>query len=340
MFDVFYSKANELNAKGQPFAMAIVVRHEAPISGKPGDKAIIQEDGSIWGWIGGGCTQPVIVKEAKKALKEGKPRMVRITPDAHAAENGLIEYNMTCHSGGTLEIYIEPVMPKPHLVIIGKSVVAQTLAKLGKVLNYHVTAVAPGADDMLFPTADMVHTKIDLSPLHPTAQTYIIVSTQGHHDETALEAALQLDVPYIAFVASRKKAQKVFEYLKEQDIPEDQVQRIKAPAGLDIKARLPKEIAVSILAEIIAISRGAEAPAKIEPPRRGDPSGRPVPESQPLIPDPSPQEAIDPVCDMAIDIATAKFTLDYEETTYYFCCPGCRHAFKKNPEQFLLPEEA
>ena len=257
MFDVFFHKANELNARGQPFAMAIVVRSEPPISGKPGDKAIIEADGSIFGWIGGGCTQPVIVKEAKKALKDGKPRLVRITPERTVAQNGVEQYAMTCHSGGALDIYIEPVMPKPQLVILGKSVVAQTLARLAHVLNYHVVVIAPDAAPALFPGVDTLSTQIDLSPLIMTAQTYVVVSTQGEHDEAALAEVLQHDLPYLAFVASKKKAEQVFLHLKANGTPPEQLERIKVPAGLDIKARTSEEIAVSILAEIIHVMRSA-----------------------------------------------------------------------------------
>ncbi len=255
MFDVFFHKANELNARGQPFAMAIVVRSEPPISGKPGDKAIIEADGSIFGWIGGGCTQPVIVKEAKKALKDGKPRLVRITPERTVAQNGVEQYAMTCHSGGALDIYIEPVMPKPQLVILGKSVVAQTLARLAHVLNYHVVVIAPDAAPALFPGVDTLSTQIDLSPLILTAQTYVVVSTQGEHDEAALAEVLQHDLPYVAFVASKKKAEQVFQQLKDDGISAERLAQIKVPAGLDIKAHTSEEIAVSILAEIIHVMR-------------------------------------------------------------------------------------
>ena len=266
MFDVFFHKANELNASGQAFAMAIVVRHEAPISGKPGDKAIIQADGSIFGWIGGGCTQPVIVKEAKKALKDGKPRLVRITPESTASQNGVEEYAMTCHSGGTLDIYIEPVMPKPQLVILGKSVVAQTLARLGHVLNYRVVAMAPEAPLALFPDADALLTPIDMSPLTLTAQTFVVVSTQGEHDEAALAEVLQHDLPYVAFVASKKKAEQVFQHLKDDGTSAERLAQIKVPAGLDIKARTSEEIAVSILAEIIQVMRSVTAAEPVAPP--------------------------------------------------------------------------
>src|SRR5277367_2429036 len=145
MFDQFLSKAEELLAKDQPFAVAVVVRYQAPISGKPGNKAIIFPDGKMWGWIGGGCAQPVVIKEALKALADGQPRLIRISPSS-SPEEGIVDYTMTCHSGGTLDIFIEPVLPKPQILILGRSPVGQTLARLAKAINYSVSVVASGAD--------------------------------------------------------------------------------------------------------------------------------------------------------------------------------------------------
>ena len=155
MFDRFLNKAAELLAKGETFVTASVVRFQAPISGKPGDKAIIFADGKMWGWIGGGCAQPVVIKEALKALADGKPRLVRISPTA-APEDGIVDYTMTCHSGGTLDIYIEPVLPKPHILIFGRSPLAQTLARLGKTVGYRISVVASGADQEQFPDVDLL----------------------------------------------------------------------------------------------------------------------------------------------------------------------------------------
>src|ERR1700723_1599853 len=143
MFDQFLNKASELLAKGEPFAVAEVVRYLSPISGKVGDKAIIFADGTVWGWIGGGCAQPAVIKEALKALKDGRPRLVRISPSS-SQEEGIVVYNITCHSGGTLDIYIEPILPKPHILIFGRSPIAQTLARLGGTIGYRISAVAPG----------------------------------------------------------------------------------------------------------------------------------------------------------------------------------------------------
>src|ERR1700761_3656659 len=162
MFDEFLKKADELVAIGESFAVATVVRYEAPISGKPGDKAIIFADGEVWGWIGGGCARPAVVKEALKAIKDGRPRLVHISPTP-TEEEGIVAYNMSCHSGGTLDVYIEPVLPKPHVLILGRSPVGRTLARLGKAINYSVLVGAPKADRATNPDADQVQADLDLS---------------------------------------------------------------------------------------------------------------------------------------------------------------------------------
>ncbi|RMH75411.1 MAG: YHS domain-containing protein [Calditrichaeota bacterium] len=325
MFDEILEKAGELLAAGEPFAIAVVVRREAPISGKPGDKAIIQNDGSICGWIGGGCTQPVVIKEARKALRDGQPRFVRVTPTTGAnTPEGILEYPMTCHSGGTLDVYIEPVLPRPQLLILGKSAVARALAQLGKTLHYQVTVMAPGAVAEDFPGADAVWEDISPDPLRVTPHTFAVVATQGDHDEEALEMALKLDLPYLGFVASRKKAERVFQYLNDQGISGDRLQQIRAPAGLDIQAHLPEEIAVSILAEIIQVRR-TTAPV----------AGEEVAGGTAL----AEQEAIDPVCGMTVNKASARYTVRYRDVTYYFCCPGCKGAFEKAPRTYAPATE-
>jgi xanthine dehydrogenase accessory factor len=144
MWDRFLEKTSELLGQGASFAVATVVRVLPPTSGKPGDKAIIQSDGKLWGWIGGGCAQPVVIKEALKALADGTSRLVRISPSPNPSEEGTVDYTMTCHSGGALDIYIEPVLPKAHVVILGRSPVALTLAKLASTIGYAVTVVADG----------------------------------------------------------------------------------------------------------------------------------------------------------------------------------------------------
>jgi xanthine dehydrogenase accessory factor len=313
MFDQFLGKADELLSKNQSFAIAVVVRYQAPISGKPGNKAIVSPDGKIWGWIGGGCAQPLVVKEALKALADGQPRLIRISPSS-SPEEGVVDYTMTCHSGGTLDIYIEPVLPKPHILILGRSPVAKTLARLGKAINYTVSVAAPEADRENFPDPDFVQADFDLSQLRISPQTFIVVSTQGECDEEALEKALLTDAGYVAFVASKVKAGKVLDYLRERGIAAARLSQVRAPAGLDIRAASPEEIGVSILAEIIQLN-GAKAKTELR-----------------VV----TQEAKDPICGMSVNVSTAKYKSDFHGDSFYFCCAGCQQTFDKQPDKYAL----
>jgi xanthine dehydrogenase accessory factor len=318
MFDQFVNKATELLAKGEPFVTASVVRFQAPISGKPGDKAIIFPDGKMWGWIGGGCAQPVVIKEALKALADGQPRLVRISPQP-APEDGIVDYTMTCHSGGTLDIYIEPVLPKPHILIFGRSPVAQTLARLGKAIHYRISVVAPHVDREQFPDVDALQPELSLHEPRITRETFIVVSTQGEGDEEALEQAARSSAENVAFVASKAKARKVLENLREAGVPAERVSQIRAPAGLEIHAASPEEIAVSILAEIIQL-RGYRAKPIAEPPKSASPVLN--------------KEARDPVCGMMVNVGGAKYKSEHQGSQVYFCCAGCKQTFDRQPDKY------
>jgi xanthine dehydrogenase accessory factor len=318
MFDEFLHKADALLAKGESFAVAEVVRYLSPSSGKVGDKAIVFADGTVWGWIGGGCAQPAVVKEALKALKDGRPRLVRISPSS-SQEKGIVAYNMTCHSGGTLDIYIEPVLPKPQILILGRSPVARTLARLGKIINYNVSVAAPHADRETYPEADRVQADLNLSGLKIGPQTFIVVSTQGERDEEALEQALQTDASYVMFVASRAKAAKVLQSLTERGISTERLKQVRAPAGLNIQAVSEEEIAVSILAEIIQLHRS-----------------KAIEQNDVVAPPEDEQDARDPICGMTVDMGSAKYKSESEGKLFYFCCAGCKQTFDKQPNKYLL----
>lgn len=318
MFDQFVSKAEGLLAKDQPFAVAVVVRYQAPISGKPGNKAIICPDGTMWGWIGGGCAQPVVIKEALKALADGEPRLIRISPSS-SPEEGIVDYAMTCHSGGTLDIFIEPVLPKPLILILGRSPVAVALAKLASATNYSVYVAAPDANQENFSNAGLVQPDLDLGQLKITAQTFIVVSTQGECDEEALEKALGTSAAYVAFVASKVKADKVLEYLRGQGVADARLSQVRSPAGLDIRAASPEEIAVSILAQIIQL-HGTKAAAL---------------KAKAVVPVLN-QETKDPVCGMTVAIDTAKHKSEFQGNSFYFCCAGCKQKFDKLPDKYAV----
>lgn len=318
MFDQFLSKAGELLAKGEPFAVAEVVRCLSPISSKAGDKAIVLADGTVWGWIGGGCAQPVVIKEALKALKDGRSRLVRISPSS-SQEEGIVAYNMTCHSGGTLDIYVEPVLPRPHILILGRSPVGRTLVRLGKAIGYMVSVAAPQADRESYPDADRVQADLDLSAMRIGPQTFIVVSTQGEWDEEALEQALKTYASYVAFVASREKAAKVLQRIGDRGISAARLSQVRAPAGLNIQAGSEEEIAVSILAEIVQLSRSQS-----------------IEQNDMAKSSEEKEEAKDPICGMTVDIKTAKYKSEFDGKSFYFCCRGCKQTFDMQPNNYVL----
>ncbi len=321
MFDEFLRKVNELRSLETPFAVAIVVKYEPPVSGKPGDKAIIQSDGKVWGWIGGGCVQPLVIQEALRAIEEGSPRLVRIAPAAESEpETGIVEYSMSCHGGGALEVYVEPVLPKSRILIFGRSPAAQSLAKLGKAVGFGISVVAPEVSRENFPDADFVSEELQPIDNKHAPETYIVVATQGEHDEEALEHALHSNARYISFIASRAKARKILGFLAEKGISPELLSRIKAPAGLQIGTSSSQEIAISILAEIIQVKKGSV------------PSIAP---QEPLSAVTGSVRATDPVCGMTVDANDSHQISEYKGKTFYFCCAGCKQTFEKAPEKYF-----
>jgi len=327
MHDEFFSKAYEFLTAGVPFATAIVVRAERPTSAKPGDKAIVTSTGLMHGWIGGSCAQPTVIEEARKAMAEGEPRLIRLSTDPQAeSRSGLIELPMTCFSGGTLEIYIEPHLPLPRLMVIGALPIARALMQLGQAMNYYVIAVDPDNEGTKPDHAAEIITDLAQLSAQITSFTYVVVASHGHYDELALEQVLRSKAAYVALVASKARAAAVLEYLRVQGLADQELNKLKSPAGLDIQARRGDEIALSIMAEIVQQRRNAE-PIEIDKLLAGvDLSGGAGAE---------PAEAIDPVCGMTVQIEGAEFATAYNDQTYYFCCDGCKTAFEQDPEQYI-----
>lgn len=323
MYDEFFTKASELLNQGIPFVTATVVRAEKPTSGKPGDKAIITPAGIMHGWIGGSCAQPTVIQESLKALAEREPRLIRLSTDPKAeARAGLIDLPMTCFSGGTLEIYIEPQFPLPRMVVIGSLPVAQALVQLGQAMNYNVIAVDPNNDGVGLTEADEIITDLAVMVDKITSLSYVVVASHGHYDELALEHALRSKAAYVALVASKTRAETVIAYLKDQGLSPEVLLKLKYPAGLDIGAWRGDEIALSIMAEIVQKRRAAE-PLTIEA----------------LLEDIDMAvvltEGIDPICGMTVEMEGAEHTTEYNGQTYYFCCAGCQTTFEADPEHYL-----
>ncbi len=254
----------ELKAAEEAFVLATVVRTVSVTAAKAGAKAIIRPDGTIVaGWIGGGCARGAVLRAAREALADGEPRMVSVQPENLLAELGVkpgenrdgvrFAQNM-CPSKGTMDIFVEPVLPHPSLVILGASPVAMSLAGQARQLGYHVTIAAPAADRVSEPDAHVTIDGFDLRYLND-ARRFVVISTQGKGDEAALKASVGIDATYHAFVGSRRKMTALREKLIDEGIATAALDRIKAPAGLDLGAITPEEIAMSILAEITALRR-------------------------------------------------------------------------------------
>lgn len=325
--DAVLEKAASLQAAGKPFALATVVRSESHTSAKPGAKAVVEPDGTLHGWVGGGCAQPAVIKMARKSLEDGEARLIRISPTRdEAVEEGIIDFGMTCHSGGTLDIFIDPVLARPSLLVIGGSPAAQAVSALASRVGFAVTAADPGASAEMFPDADRVSDGLDAEVLAGAKPPFVVVATQGKRDESGLEAALGTGAGYIAFIASSRKAEKLRLYLKERGHEADRIAAIVSPAGVDIGAVTPEEIALSVLAGVVQARRGAAKPGMAA---GAGTAAAPSPEA--------PAEAIDPVCGMSVDIATAEFASEHGGHRYYFCCGGCRHMFEQSPEKYLEP---
>jgi xanthine dehydrogenase accessory factor len=263
-----------MKAAEQAFVLATVVRTVSVTAAKAGAKAIIRPDGTIVaGWIGGGCARGAVLKAAREALADGEPRMVSVRPENLLAELGVkagdskegirFASNM-CPSKGTMDIFVEPVLPHPSLVILGASPVALSLAAQARQLGYHVTLAAPSADLAATPEADLLLDSFALGELHH-AKRFVVVSTQGRGDEAALRAAVATEAAYHAFVGSRRKMAALREKLIAEGVDASAIDRIKAPAGLDLGAITPEEIAMSILAEItVERRRGQRNPSHIK----------------------------------------------------------------------------
>jgi xanthine dehydrogenase accessory factor len=316
-------RAAELARRGESFALAVVVRREPYSSSQQGDMAIITADGSYHGWLGGNCTRPQVQREAAAALVDGKPRLISLSPEPEQpARAGVTPLAMTCHSGGTVDIFIEPVLAAARLVVFGVSPVARAVAQLGKAMGYLVDVVDPEAHPAELPHADRVFTDVGAAELRtgPPA-AYAVVASMGECDEDAVAAALAMRPAYLGVVASRKRFAILRQTLVDRGVSSHALDAIRSPAGLDLGGRQPEEVALSILAEIVQhkhAARVAEAAAAVTP-----------------IAPPGPVTAIDPVCHMTVTIATARHVGTWDGRTWYFCNPRCKDKFLADPGRYL-----
>src|SRR5262245_28023026 len=243
--------------------MAVVVRREPASSAQVGNTALITESGSCLGWLGGSCIHATVMREAAAALAASSPRLVSLSPEPDADRRaGIDVFPMTCHSGGTVDIYLEPVLPAPQLLVFGVSPTAQALARLGKVMGYAIDVIDPDADRAGFPDADRVTATLNVAELagRPASQkgrVFAVVATLGQHDEDSTLAALGVEPAYLGVVASRKRFGQIREMLTARGASSQALDAIANPAGIDIGARTPEEVALSILAEIVRVRHAA-----------------------------------------------------------------------------------
>jgi len=329
MYEEFFEKLEELRKKNEPFVTATVVRREVPSSGKSGDKAIIDKFGKMTGWIGGGCVKGIILKEADDAINSGKSRLVKVGKSLSTLkQEGVVDYKMTCMSEGTVEVFIEPVLPSPHLVVIGKTAIAKALVKIARTAGFRITVVAADITPQTFEKVDELITQINLDQVKLFSSSSIVVCTQGEQDEEALEQVLQKNCSYIGFVASRKKKSGVFEYLLQQGMDQKKLNEVHSPAGIDIAAKRPEEVAISIIAEIIQVhnNKPQHAESFIDTGENAD---------REIQNDIKPSYYINPVCGVPVDKNSPKHIIEYQGEKVYFCCDGCKVKFEAEPARYM-----
>lgn len=295
-------RAGELAQAERPFAVVTVVRTEPSTSARIGDRAIIFPDGSLEGWVGGGCIGPTARREALAALEEGEPRLVRVTPDTAATQPGVRMARMTCASEGTADLYVEPFLPRPTLIVAGTSPVAATLAAIAPPLGFRLVEM----DEEL--TAGEVPYPQD---------SWMVVATFGEFDEDAAEVGVRLGLPYVGLVASERRAGQVLSALRARGLEEGELSVVRSPAGLPLGTSGQEGISLSIMAEISSLR------AKLRP------NFEPVEELHE-----QPDEATDPVCGMLVEVTSARHVVEHDGGRYYFCCAGCKRAFEEEPEKY------
>jgi xanthine dehydrogenase accessory factor len=334
MWNDVLDRAARLRAEGQPFVIATVVAYKSPQSAKPGSKALIEPGGLISGWIGGGCVQPIVIREAQKALETGKPVLVSISPDAtHGDWQGVEAYQMSCQGGGSLEIYLEPVIPKPKLLIVGRSPVAQILAGLGHLLDFKVSVADPEATPEQFPEADFVLTDLESARRHIDSESFVVIATMGTGDEEGLGTVVGTLPRYAGLVASREKAKSLFQYLRDKGVEAEHLDRIKCPAGLALGGETLPEIALSVMAEIIRLRRASPEPVA-EPVGAGKGKSLGLPVMQKAAAE-SMSASRDPVCGMSVETANARYKSVVQDQAFYFCCLRCKETFERSPQDYL-----
>ena len=298
--------------------LATVVWSRGPSSGKQSSKALIHPDGRVEGWLGGACAEPTLVLEAREALTDGRSRLLALGLEEDlppGLRDDVTTVSMACESEGAMAVFLEPVLPAPSLLAVGRSPAVDMLVTLASALGWSAAVIDDQGSPDDHPDVDLVFS--DLAKLAEADEgTFVVVATQGHYDEAALEQALSSRAGYVGLVASRKRADSVLELLRGKGVSEEKLAKVYAPAGLDLGKLAHEEMAVAILAELVALRARGEVSTAVG-----------IPEQ--------PETALDPVCSMTVEVASARYSSEYEEVTYYFCSAGCQRSFEAEPAAFL-----
>lgn len=320
------ARAAGLAASRIPYCLATVVWRRAPTSAQTGARAVVTADGRLEGWLGGACAEPAVLRVALQALRDGRSRLLCLGPEDEfpPAGEGREVQPVGCASEGALEVFIEPHLPRPQVVTVGGAPMAEALTEIARVVGFEVHRLEP-REDAADLSAEIRH---GLDQTGVGAASFVVVATMGRFDEPAVTAALDTGAPYVALVASRKRAQTVREHLQKTGRSEEDLERLRAPAGLDLGSVRHEEIAVAVLAEIVqlraaGVGRGEVSATEESATTTGDAGAA------------EPAEAIDPVCGMTVATRPAVHTAEHEGHTYHFCCAGCRERFAADPESFL-----
>ena len=319
MDEAALAEATALISARRGFALATVVWRRAPSSGHIGSKALILPDGSVHGWLGGACAEPTVIRQALDSLEDGRPRLLFLGPRdefGNRDRDGTVVVPMACESEGALEVYVEPFLPKPQLVVIGRSPAVHTLAAQAQALEWDVVVIDDGGDRATHPSPEIVRTSLDLAGLGIGRSTAIVVATQGHYDDLALRAALATDAGYVGLVSAEKRTSSLMRQLHDQGVDDEQLARVHAPAGLDLGAIANEEIAVAVLADLVRRRAAGELRALVTAEWRR-------------------LDAVDPVCGMTVFVDGAKHHTAHEARDYWFCSAGCLHRFEAQPAAFL-----
>ncbi|HYS13729.1 MAG TPA: XdhC family protein [Burkholderiaceae bacterium] len=307
--------ASRLAAHDEAFAICTVVRREPPSSARVGDTALVTSHGDVFGWAGGGCTRSTLLRESLRAIADGEPRLLSLSPDPEQVQrSGVVALPMTCRSGGTVELYVEPVLPTLRVVVVGSTPVARAAVRIAVAMGYRADVVDRQARAGDF--SETVRVLPRLGPETIERGAHVLVATMDESDLEALEAALRLHPAYIGVIASRKRFGELRDALSARGIGRAMLDTIVAPAGLDIGARSPEEIALSVIAQIVERRRRGTGREEEPGAARGEDARR---------------DAIDPVCGMTVAVAGARHTAEIDGRTFYFCCDGCRTLFLADP---------